>query len=547
MLLITDSNTYLFEKITKKNGININQIINLGPECSKAIFFEKSNEVIFLISELIYKKFKLKNFEFDNIENMMKEELEIIDKIIDDILKKGGILYIPFIPKHFIYSDKFNCYFYEKKSYDNYIDNLNQIIFEKYNKFSNIIFLKGIEKLNSKISKIYYRFSSIYDEENSLKIINQYINYKKISQYEKKKLIIFDLDNTIWKGILGDDSIEGVRMDLSDPLGAIFNSVQNIFLNFKNNGFLLAICSKNDETLALKCLFDHPSSLFSKEDIVSYRINWNPKSDNIKEICEELNISVLDSIFVDDSDYECDEVQRNCSGISIFKVPRDLYKYPYELANSNLFYLGFSNKEDKMRTLMYRDNVTRKEIYNQVIKEKGTKEKWIESLQIKLTTKKITINSPNKERIIQLFNRTNQFNLTGNKFNSLLLSEKLTEKNEYYYGTVSDRIGSEGLVSVLGFNFDGENIHIENYILSCRVFGRYIEELMLLPVFEYAISNKCNIYFDFTDTNRNGVIKDFLSKLTKSNFLCLEEIVNLHSQFSKLPVEKINIKNTLNK
>ena len=189
---------------------------------------------------------------------------------------------------------------------------------------------------------------------------------------------------------------------------------------------------------------------------------------------------------------------------------------------------------------MYKDNLTRKEIYNQFIREKGTKEKWIESLQIKLTIKKITINSPNKERIIQLFNRTNQFNLTGNKFNSVLLNQKLTEKNEYYYGTVSDRIGSEGLVSVLGFTFDRENIHIENYILSCRVFGRYIEELMLLPVFEYAISNKCKIYFDFTDTNRNGVIKDFLSKFTKNNFLSLEEIVKLHSQFSKLPVETIN-------
>jgi len=301
----------------------------------------------------------------------------------------------------------------------------------------------------------------------------------------------------------------------------------------------LAICSKNDERLALKCLFDHPSSLFSKEDIVAHRINWKPKSENIKEICEELNISILDSIFVDDSDYECDEVQSNCSGISIFKVPKNLYKYPYELANSNLFYLGFSSKEDKMRTLMYKDNLTRKEIYNQFIREKGTKEKWIESLQIKLTIKKITTNSPNKDRIIQLFNRTNQFNLTGNKFNSVLLNEKLTEKNEYYYGAVSDRIGSEGLVSVLGFTFDQKNIHIENYILSCRVFGRYIEELMLLPVLEYAISNKCNIYFNFTDTNRNGVIKNFLSKFTKNNFLSLEEIVRLNSQFSKLPVETI--------
>ncbi len=372
MLIISDNNTYLFEKIAKKNGINISEIINLSPEYENN-FSKKSKDIIFLISELFYKKFKLKNFEFNDINEVMKNEFEMIDALINNLLQTGSIIYFPFIPKHFIYSDKYNSYFYEKNSYDILIENLNKRFYKKFNYYSNIIFLNGIEKLSPKISKIYYRFSSIYDEENSFKIINQYLTYKQSIKLEKKKLIIFDLDNTIWKGILGDDSIDGVRMDLSDPVGSIFNNVQSILLNFKNNGFLLAICSKNNQELALKCLYRHPSSLFSKEDIVSYRINWKPKSQNIKELCEELNISILDTIFVDDSDYECDEVQTNCPGISIFKVPKDIYKYPYELFNSNFFYLGSSNKEDKRRTIMYKDNQKRKEIYNKVIKEKGTK------------------------------------------------------------------------------------------------------------------------------------------------------------------------------
>ena len=189
---------------------------------------------------------------------------------------------------------------------------------------------------------------------------------------------------------------------------------------------------------------------------------------------------------------------------------------------------------------MYKDNQKRKEIYNEVIREKGTKEKWIESLEINLSINKITPNSSNKDRIIQLFNRTNQFNLTGNKFNTGLLNEKLVEDNLYYYGSVSDRIGSEGLISVIGCKCDGKNLLIENYILSCRVFGRYFEELMLLPAFDYAISIKSDIYFEFVDTGRNKVIKEFISKLTNNNHLPLKNIVKLHREFSKLPVKVLN-------
>tara|TARA_Y100001978_G_C23683977_1_gene430708 strand:- start:425 stop:2050 length:1626 start_codon:yes stop_codon:yes gene_type:complete len=539
MIIISDNDTYLFEKIAKKNGIDINQIINLAPECEKNIY-KDSKEILILISSLIYKKFKLKNFEFDNFDNFFKNELEIINKLISNLSKNGFIIYFPFIPKHFIYSDKYYSSFYEKNSYDNYLENLNQKLYEKFNHFSNIIFLKGIEKLSPKISKVYYRFSSIYDEENSFKILSQYLVYRESLKIKKKKLIIFDLDNTIWKGIVGDDSINGVRMDLSDPIGTVFNNVQNILLKYKQNGFLLAVCSKNDQELALKCLFQHPASLFSKDDIVSYRINWEPKSQNIKEICKELNISVLDAIFVDDSDYECDEVRKNCEGISIFKVPKNIYNYPVELSSNSLFYLGSSNKEDRRRTDMYKDNQKRKEIYNEVIKEKGTKDKWIESLEIKLSINRITLNSSNKDRVIQLFNRTNQFNLTGDKFNTVLLNEKLVGDNLYFHGSVSDKIGSEGLVSVIGCKYDSKNLLIENYILSCRVFGRYIEELMLLPVLNYAISIKSDIYFKFVDTGRNKVIKEFISKITNNNHLPLKVIVKLQSEFSKLPVKVIN-------
>jgi len=125
MLIISDNNTYLFEKIAKKNGINISEIINLSPEYENN-FSKKSKDIIFLISELFYKKFKLKNFEFNDINEVMKNEFEMIDALINNLLQTGSIIYFPFIPKHFIYSDKYNSYFYEKNSYDILIENLNK-------------------------------------------------------------------------------------------------------------------------------------------------------------------------------------------------------------------------------------------------------------------------------------------------------------------------------------------------------------------------------------------------------------------------------------
>ena len=124
-------------------------------------------------------------------------------------------------------------------------------------------------------------------------------------------------------------------------------------LDLKNKGFLLAICSKNNKDLALSALFEKGKSIFSKSDIVSYRINWETKSKNIIEICNELNISLTDTIFIDDSDYECDEVRHNCKGISIFKVPKNIFKYPVNMCKSELFHLNYLTKEDKDLSLIH--------------------------------------------------------------------------------------------------------------------------------------------------------------------------------------------------
>ena len=541
MLVISDSPTFLLKKISKNEFLKIEEIIDFYPGFENKII-KKYDKCLFLLSESFYKNFDLIYLREKSLNKSLSENFKIIDKFIKRLSDLGIQIYIPLIPKHFIYSDRYSDFFFDKDSKDILINKLNFKLIEKYNNSPNIVFLKGIEKLNLKVSKEYFRFSTIYNKENCQKIIRQIKEYEKKIKEKNKKLIILDLDNTIWKGTIGDDSIEKINIDLSDPVGSVFRCVQNIFLDLKNKGFLLAICSKNNEELALKALFNSKKSLLKESDIVSYKINWKAKSQNIKDICNELNISLKETIFIDDSAYECDEVLHNCEGISIFQVPKNIYQYPFMLSNNSLFSLTNQTKEDKNRTKMYKQNIERARIYKNYKNQNNAIDNWIKSLNLKLTIENIFLKKQSHERFIQLFNRTNQFNLSGNKYNNSSFCKVLEKSNSYfYYGSASDRIGNEGIISVIGFEILEENILINEYILSCRVFGKYLEEAMLMPILEYAIERKYKIIFKFKENKRNHSIKNFISKnCTNDYILNLNKIINLRKEILDLPIKIID-------
>ena len=541
MLIITDSPIFLLENTAKSCNINIEDTINFEPGCEKKIS-ENTKECLLLITESFYRNFENRITKYEDI----KKEFSIIKNYIYEVINKlsflGAEVYFPLLPKHFIYNDRFNNFFLDNESKDIIINEINNNLFFEFKSFSNIFFLKGLENISSRICKNYFRFGSIYDKNNSLIILDQIKKHKEIFEKKNKKLIILDLDNTIWKGILGDDLIDGISIDNQDPVGAVFRCAQNIFLEFKNKGFLLAICSKNDEEKALEALFTKNKSIFKRSDIVTWKINWKNKSKNIIEICNELNISLLETIFIDDSKYECDEVSKNCKGISIFKVPKDIYKYPFLLSKSDLFHLNNVSKIDKNRTKMYKENIERKNLYTEAINNNISKESWIRSLNLELTLEDISVEDKFIPRIIQLFNRTNQFNLKYNKYNINSFYKKLRNKNQiYYYGSTVDRIGNEGIISVIGFKYNNELIEVNDYILSCRVFGKYIEESMLIPIIDFALKNKLIIIFNFKSNGRNKYINEFLSSYTNKKYkLDSNDLNNLKNKFNKLPVKLID-------
>lgn len=536
IFIISDSPTFLLEKVARKKNINIKSILGFNNFSESEIPYN-CTDCIVLISESFYKyleNYKSIKFDFDQ-NNFI--EFQILNKIIIKLHERGIQIFIPFLPKHFLYFDMYGSVFYKDDSIDLFIQKINNKLFDTFKHYDNVFFLKGIKKLSNKISKTYFRFGSIYDAINSNEIIYQFIYTKNILLKTKKKLIILDLDNTLWKGILDEDSLDGISADKSDPIGAIYNAAQKIFLKLKNKGFLLAICSKNDEKQALNALFNSNLSLFKKDDIVTYRINWKSKSQNIIDICKEINISLEDTIFIDDSEYECDEVKKNCKGISIVNVPNDIYQYPNLLAKNELLYHNYSIEEDYLRTEMYKKNIVRLGIKDRFKDKEYSKEEWIKSLNLKIDINKINAQSQKISRIIQLFNRTNQFNLSGSKYNISSFNLML-ENNIYYSGSASDRIGSEGLISVIGFSYKKNLISVHDFILSCRVFGRFIEETMLLPLLDFAILKNCDVVFNLKKNSRNLVVNKFINKIApQNNYLKIEQIYYLKNKYSNLPVD----------
>ena len=537
MIILTDAHTYLLEKVLKQKGIQINNIFKFPNDLDKKELISCSESVLIVLSETFYQIL----IKHNNSENVFKEINKIVNllkKVIESFQNKSNNIYIAFVPNHFLLKQ------FEKKPYllsnskEPFINFINSQIFNELSCHQNLFFLKGLDHISYKLSKTYFRFSSIYDQKNSNEICSQILEVEKYINLRKKKLIILDLDNTLWKGILEEVTFDGIRLDLSDPVGTVYNHVQRIFLNLKDSGFLLAICSKNQEEDALNALFNHPSSHFKKNDIISYRINWDEKSKNILDICRELNISPKDTIFVDDSDYECDEVAKNIEQISIFKVPQDIYNYPYMLLNDNLFITDSITNEDKNRTNLYQERFKREELLENTLAKSGTKDEWIKSLETTLNVFKLDSLSKEIPRVIQLFNRTNQFNISGNRYTSKILMEKLKNPNRIFYGGKTfDRIGSEGIVSILSIVFNEKEIIVDEFILSCRVFNRYIEECMLVPLIEIAIKLSLPIRFSFIDTGRNQVGLNFVSSnISNEGIITMQHLEKTYINISKRPI-----------
>ncbi len=324
---------------------------------------------------------------------------------------------------------------------------------------------------------------------------------------KNKKAVAVDLDNCLWGGVVGDDGIENLKMGSEEAVGEAYLAFQKYLKELKSLGILLTVNSKNDLENAIKGL-RHPDCALKPEDFQILKANWNRKSQNLSEIAKELNILEESIIFLDDSPAECEEVRCCFPEVAVVEM-KAVEHFIQDVDRGGYFELVNYSQEDVKRNQMYQQNKQRKEA------EKGylSYEEYLMSLKMVAT---IGIFEPVYiERIVQLINKTNQFNLTTRRYTKKEI-ETISESKNYLhlYGKLDDRFGENGIVTVIIGRKEQDLLHIELWTMSCRVFKRGLEYAMFDTLVGFCKKEKISaIKGYYYPSAKNSMVKDFYGEL----------------------------------
>ncbi len=328
-----------------------------------------------------------------------------------------------------------------------------------------------------------------------------------------RKLIILDLDDTLWGGIVGDAGWQNLNLGGHDPVGEAFADFQKGLKALTKRGIILAIVSKNEESVALEAINKNPGMILNINDFAGWKINWTDKAQNISELVSELNIGLQSAVFIDDNPVERARVRDVLPEVLVPEWPVNKMLYKKALLELSCFDVPSYTDEDVKRTKMYIDEKKR----DNLKKEIGSIDEWLKTLDIRV--KASGLEEHNKQRIVQLFNKTNQMNLSTRRMSESELLDWMNNGNRRLWAfNVEDKFGDSGLTGIISLDIQDDNRgQIVDFILSCRVMGRKIEETMLYTLIEYARQNGAiSVYAKYIQTPKNKPCLDFWQK--KSGF-----------------------------
>lgn len=335
---------------------------------------------------------------------------------------------------------------------------------------------------------------------------------RKICAWRKQpfKVIALDCDNTLWKGACGEDGSHGIVLD--QP----YLELQSFMLDRYKDGILLVLCSKNNESDVFEVFTNHPGMILRKDHFAAWKINWNSKSENLRNLAEDLNLCLDSFIYIDDSTAECFEVMANCPEVLTLNLPKSSDKI-YEFLKHVWAFDRFKiTAEDKIRTEMYASERKRLEFHRKVI----TLEEYLKNLDLKVSMNLMDIT--NLSRIAQLTQRTNQFNMSTIRRNEQELLEIYSMPNyKCWVIEAADRFGEYGLIGTI-ITFEKEDrLIIDTFLLSCRILGRNVEIALMRGLGEYCREKKLNmLQAEFYPTSKN---KPFLEFLKRTDWKMCEE------------------------
>jgi FkbH-like protein len=472
------------------NSNNLNDISNSIAFLINKRLCKNSEPLIVLIS-----KFSFENSirrAFDN--NKMNKIYEKILKILRKFQKIKENLYIVELDYDFSKIGFLNCF--DKRNW--YLANCR-------------LSLSGLDELISSLSKIVLRINKT-----------------------PHKVLVLDCDNTLWGGIVGEDGLEGLDIG-QDGLGKAFLDFQKIIKKLKHEGVILAVCSKNNISDVLKVFTKHKSMFLKKKDILTFKVNWNEKYLNIKQIANELDLSLKSFVFWDDNPIEREKVRLNLPEVLVVDPPEEVQYWADTLFNIDEFAKFQITKEDKKKQKQY---IIRNKFQKSFKNAKNIRN-YLKS--IKLKPKLIKIDKSTQDRAHQLIMKTNQFNLRTERMSIENFKKFISDKETIsFLVSLKDIYGDHGIVGLLmAKKFKDKSIFINNFILSCRILGRDLDEWMIKQLINICNKQKKkSIYAEYISTERNIMTSDLFEKY---GFKILKKDKKKKFYFSKL--NKINLKN----
>jgi FkbH-like protein len=466
------------------------------------LFWELCN----IIEGLQYRIELLNNKEFSDLVEKICSEIQLVF----NNLKKTSLILV----------NKFSSLSYSSASFDrNQFDNLASQVNQYLETHlpSNAI----VVDINKIISQVGVNESFDYRYFNSSKSLYSISFFKRYSQFIKpillsiygkaKKAIVFDCDNTLWKGILGEDGFNSIEMSPTTKSGAIFADIQATALSLNRQGVIICLCSKNNIADVEEVLQSHPDMQLRNENITINKSNWVDKATNIKNIADELNIGLDSIVFIDDSEFEINLVQEQLPEVTVLRVPSRIYEYPNMLRqNMGLFFNHSSTAEDRKKIDMYKQRL----MGENDKKNYSNLEDYLSSLKLELT-----IYENNQDiipRIAQLSQKTNQFNLTTKRYTESDIANIYESNQDTVFAfAVRDKYGDNGVtgVCIVQINDQEHTAEIDSLMMSCRIIGRNIEFSFIdqliskLEVFKVR-----TVYANYIKTKKNEQVKDFYQK-----------------------------------
>ena len=494
-----------------------------------ALFSEELKE---FNPEIIYIHINYRNIQvFPKIENNSKEVNELLENTYSKFLSIWTSLKNKFnciiIQNNFDYPKNRIMGNYDRVSQNgriNFINRLNEKITE-YAQNNKNFYINDINYLSAQIglnkwedNSLWYGYKYAVSYDVIPELCKNISNIIKAVYGKNKKCLVLDLDNTLWGGVIGDDGINGIKIGTETAIGEAYTEFQEYIKKIKDLGITLAVASKNEDNIAKEGLNLEDMRLKEK-DFFTIKANWNPKSINIENIAKEINIGLDSIVFLDDNPAEREIVRESLKTVAVPEMGNDVLNYIEYIDRNGYFEVINLSKEDLERNKYYEANKERE-------KEKSSftnYEDFLKSLEMKAD---INFAKPLYfERIAQLTNKTNQFNLTTKRY-SLAEIEKISVSKEdiLFYGRLQDKFGDNGLISIISGKKEEKILHIELWLMSCRVLKRDMEKAMFDFLIKYCKENDIEkIYGYYYKTAKNNMVKDFYKELGFENELLEEE------------------------